>query len=157
MNYYSHNIGDYAQATGHLSLAEDAIYSRLLRRYYAEEQPIVDNLQQVFRWVGARTARASPTCSGAPGANAERRAAVARAAHGTRQVNSVRWLMSKLTADERRWNWARWTWSGATVGNMEAYLSEEEERRPVDHLQAMEVEAMHAALPQGDSQQGERN
>ncbi len=55
MNYYSHNIGDYAQATMHLSLLEDAIYSRLLRRYYAEEQPILDNLQQVFRWVGART------------------------------------------------------------------------------------------------------
>ncbi len=55
MNYYSHNIGDYAQATMHLSLLEDAIYSRLLRRYYAEEQPIVDNMQQVFRWVGARS------------------------------------------------------------------------------------------------------
>ncbi|WP_286936211.1 YdaU family protein [Achromobacter sp. UBA4530] len=55
MNYYSHNIGDYAQATTHLSLVEDAIYSRLLRRYYAEEEPIVDNLAQIFRWVGART------------------------------------------------------------------------------------------------------
>ena len=55
MNYYSHNIGDYAQATMHLSLIEDAIYSRLLRRYYAEEQPIKDDLQQVCRWVGART------------------------------------------------------------------------------------------------------
>lgn len=54
MNYYSHNIGDYAQATMHLSLVEDAIYTRLLRRYYAEEQPIVDDLQQVCRWVGAR-------------------------------------------------------------------------------------------------------
>lgn len=55
MNYYSHNIGDYAQATLHLSLVEDAIYSRLLRRYYAEEAPIVDDLQQVCRWVGARS------------------------------------------------------------------------------------------------------
>lgn len=55
MNYYSHNIGDYAQATMHLSLVEDAIYSRLLRRYYAEEQPIVDDMQQVCRWVGARS------------------------------------------------------------------------------------------------------
>lgn len=55
MNYYSHNIGDYAQATMHLSLVEDAIYSRLLRRYYAEEQPIKDDLQQVCRWVGARS------------------------------------------------------------------------------------------------------
>lgn len=55
MNYYSHNIGDYAQATMHLSLVEDAIYSRLLRRYYAEETPIVDDFKQVCRWVGART------------------------------------------------------------------------------------------------------
>lgn len=55
MNYYSHNIGDYAQATMHLSLIEDAIYSRLLRRYYAEETPIVNDLQQVSRWVGARS------------------------------------------------------------------------------------------------------
>lgn len=55
MNYYSHNIGDYAQATTHLSLVEDAIYSRLLRRYYAEEEPIVDNLAQICRWVGARS------------------------------------------------------------------------------------------------------
>lgn len=55
MNYYSHNIGDYAQATMHLSLVEDAIYSRLLRRYYAEEQPIKDDLHQICRWVGART------------------------------------------------------------------------------------------------------
>lgn len=55
MNYYSHNIGDYAQATLHLSLVEDAIYSRLLRRYYAEEAAIIDDLQQVCRWVGART------------------------------------------------------------------------------------------------------
>ncbi|OAE56652.1 hypothetical protein A7J67_08400 [Achromobacter xylosoxidans] len=55
MNYYSHNIGDYAQATTHLSLVEDAIYSRLLRRYYAEERPIVDDMQQVCRWVGARS------------------------------------------------------------------------------------------------------
>jgi uncharacterized protein YdaU (DUF1376 family) len=39
----------------HLSLVEDAIYSRLLRRYYAEEAPIVDDVQQVCRWVGARS------------------------------------------------------------------------------------------------------
>lgn len=55
MNYYSHNIGDYAQATMHLSLIEDAVYSRLLRRYYAEEMPLVDDLAQLCRWVGART------------------------------------------------------------------------------------------------------
>lgn len=55
MNYYSHNIGDYAQATMHLSLIEDAIYSRLLRRYYAEETPLIDDTTQLCRWVGARS------------------------------------------------------------------------------------------------------
>lgn len=55
MNYYSHNIGDYAQATMHLTLIEDAIYSRLLRRYYAEETPIKNDMAQVCRWVGARS------------------------------------------------------------------------------------------------------
>lgn len=55
MNYYSHNIGDYAQATMHLSLIEDAVYSRLLRRYYAEEAPLVNDMAQLCRWVGARS------------------------------------------------------------------------------------------------------
>lgn len=55
MNYYSHNIGDYAQATMHLSLVEDAVYSRLLRRYYAEEAPLIDDMTQLCRWVGARS------------------------------------------------------------------------------------------------------
>lgn len=55
MNYYSHNIGDYAQATMHLSLIEDAVYSRLLRRYYAEETPLVNDIAQLCRWVAARS------------------------------------------------------------------------------------------------------
>lgn len=55
MNYYSHNIGDYAQATMHLSLLEDAIYSRLLRRYYAEESALINDMAMLCRWVGART------------------------------------------------------------------------------------------------------
>ena len=32
MNYYEHHIGDYAAATGHLSLLEDAVYSRQIGR-----------------------------------------------------------------------------------------------------------------------------
>ncbi len=55
MNFYKHHIGDYAQATGHLSFAEDAAYSRLLRKYYAEEHPIPGPLKAAQRLVGART------------------------------------------------------------------------------------------------------
>jgi uncharacterized protein YdaU (DUF1376 family) len=56
MNYYEHHIGDYAAATGHLSLVEDAIYSRLLRRYYLQEQPLPADVAQVARLCGARAA-----------------------------------------------------------------------------------------------------
>ncbi len=55
MNYYEHHLGDYAQATSHLTFVEDAAYSRLLRKYYAEEQPLPADLRAVQRLVGART------------------------------------------------------------------------------------------------------
>jgi len=55
--------------------------------------------------------------------------------------------MSSLTGDDYLWNWARWTWSGTTVGNMEAYVSLEDDPRPINYDHAMAVEAMHAALP----------
>lgn len=55
MNYYEHHIGDYAAATAHLSLTEDAVYSRMLRRYYLQEVPLPVEVTQVARLVGART------------------------------------------------------------------------------------------------------
>ncbi len=55
MNYYEHHIGDYAEATLHLSFVEDAAYSRLIRKYYAEEKPLPADLKAVQRLVGART------------------------------------------------------------------------------------------------------
>lgn len=55
MNYYEHHIGDYAQATAHLTFVEDAAYSRLIRKYYAEERPLPADLAAVQRLVGART------------------------------------------------------------------------------------------------------
>lgn len=55
MNYYEHHIGDYAQATAHLSMLEDAAYGRLLRWYYAEEKPIPSDLRQACRIARAAT------------------------------------------------------------------------------------------------------
>lgn len=54
MNFYKHHIGDYDQATRHLSFVEDAAYSRLIRKYYAEEKPLPADLKQVQRLIGAR-------------------------------------------------------------------------------------------------------
>lgn len=54
MNYYEHHIGDYAAATAHLSLVEDAVYSRMLRRYYLQESPLPCDWNQVARLVGAK-------------------------------------------------------------------------------------------------------
>lgn len=55
MNYYEHHIGDYAEATAHLSFVEDAAYSRLIRKYYATEKPIPADLKAAQRLVAART------------------------------------------------------------------------------------------------------
>lgn len=55
MNFYEHHIGDYAEATQHLSFLEDAAYSRLLRKYYATERPLPADVKAVQRLVGART------------------------------------------------------------------------------------------------------
>ncbi|WP_300752192.1 YdaU family protein [Janthinobacterium sp.] len=55
MNYFEHHIGDYAEATSHLSFIEDAAYSRCIRKYYAKEKPLPADLGAVQRLVGART------------------------------------------------------------------------------------------------------
>jgi uncharacterized protein YdaU (DUF1376 family) len=55
MNYFEHHIGDYAEATAHLSFVEDAAYSRLIRKYYAQEKPLPVELKSVQRLVAART------------------------------------------------------------------------------------------------------
>lgn len=51
MNYYQHHIGDYDSATAHLSLVEDAIYSRLIRLYYRTEKPLPTDINQVARLI----------------------------------------------------------------------------------------------------------
>lgn len=55
MNYYEHHLGDYAEATAHLSFIEDAAYSRLMRKVYATELPLPVDVKSVQRLVGART------------------------------------------------------------------------------------------------------
>jgi uncharacterized protein YdaU (DUF1376 family) len=55
MNFYKHHIGDYAQATAHLSFVEDAAYSRMIRKYYAEEKPLPADIRAVQRLIGARS------------------------------------------------------------------------------------------------------
>ena len=55
MNFYKHHIGDYAQATAHLSFVEDAAYSRMIRKYYAEEKPLPSEVKAIQRLIGART------------------------------------------------------------------------------------------------------
>lgn len=50
MNYYQHHIGDFNNATRHLSLVERAIYRDLLDMYYDTEKPIdASNLERLAR------------------------------------------------------------------------------------------------------------
>jgi uncharacterized protein YdaU (DUF1376 family) len=55
MNFYQHHLGDWAAATAHLTLIEDAVYSRMIRRYYISESPLPVDHVEVCRLVGART------------------------------------------------------------------------------------------------------
>lgn len=54
MNYYEHHIGDYDEATAHLTACEDGIYSRLIRKYMATEKPLPAEVKVVQRLVRAR-------------------------------------------------------------------------------------------------------
>ncbi|MCY1550483.1 hypothetical protein D9M68_867410 [compost metagenome] len=56
MNHYSHRIGDYNQATAHLSAVEDGIYSRMIRWYMASERPLPHDVKVIERRVRANTA-----------------------------------------------------------------------------------------------------
>lgn len=55
MNYYPHNIGDYAAATGHLSALEDCFYRRMLDRYYQTEEPLPADPARLCKLVRAVT------------------------------------------------------------------------------------------------------
>jgi len=55
MNYYEHHLGDYAQATAHLTFLEDAAYLRMIRKYYAEESPLPGDVSAIQRLIGCRT------------------------------------------------------------------------------------------------------
>lgn len=55
MNHFPFHIGDYAEATGHLSFAEDATYFRCIRKYYSTEKPLPVEISQVQRLIGAKT------------------------------------------------------------------------------------------------------
>jgi uncharacterized protein YdaU (DUF1376 family) len=56
MNYYQHHIGDFNNATRHLSLIERAIYRDLLDMYYDTEQPLdASNLDRLARRVQCST------------------------------------------------------------------------------------------------------
>lgn len=52
-----------------------------------------------------------------------------------------------VSVEDILWNWARWCWSGETVGNMMPYASWEDNLIGICHDQARIVEGMHKALP----------
>lgn len=53
MNYYKHYMGDYQRDTGHLSLAQDGAYRRLIDHYYSTEQPLPADAAALYRICGA--------------------------------------------------------------------------------------------------------
>lgn len=55
MNYFELHLGDYAEATAHLSILEDGAYLRLMRKYYSTKQPLPGDKRAIYRLIGARS------------------------------------------------------------------------------------------------------
>lgn len=55
MRHFAHHIGDYAAATAHLSMLEDAAYHRLLRLYYQNEAPLTQDENELMRRLRAHS------------------------------------------------------------------------------------------------------
>lgn len=53
MIYYKHYIGDYQRHTGHLSLAQDGAYRRMMDHYYSTEEPLPADSATLYRICGA--------------------------------------------------------------------------------------------------------
>ena len=49
VNFYSHHIGDFNNATRHLSRLERSIYRDMLELYYDTEKPLTDDLDKLAR------------------------------------------------------------------------------------------------------------
>lgn len=49
MNYYPHHIGDFNNATRHLTRIERSIYRDLIELYYDTEKPLIDDIELICR------------------------------------------------------------------------------------------------------------
>lgn len=55
MNHYPHHIGDFNNATRHLTFVERALYRELLDLYYDTEKPLNSDTEKLARRVLANT------------------------------------------------------------------------------------------------------
>ncbi|WP_151635998.1 YdaU family protein [Noviherbaspirillum aerium] len=53
MNFYKHFIGDYARATGHLSIVEHGAYRLMLDHFYGSCRPLPANKKALYRLLRA--------------------------------------------------------------------------------------------------------
>ena len=55
MNFYKHFIGDYARATGYLSILEHGAYRLMLDHFYGTGRPLPSNKKSLYRLLRAET------------------------------------------------------------------------------------------------------
>lgn len=59
--------------------------------------------------------------------------------------------MRKLSGDCLLWNWARWCWTGETVGNMQRYIPWEDNFNPINIEHARAVNVLYERLPRHEA------
>jgi len=55
VNFYKHFLGDYARATGHLSMVEHGAYRQMLDHFYGAGRPLPANRKALYRLLRAET------------------------------------------------------------------------------------------------------
>lgn len=56
MNFYKHYLGDYARATGHLSLVEHGAFRLMLDHFYGAGKPLPANRKALYKLLRAESA-----------------------------------------------------------------------------------------------------
>jgi uncharacterized protein YdaU (DUF1376 family) len=54
VNYFEFHIGDYAEATSHLSLLQHGVYMRLIQKYYSLERPLAKKIEDLALLIGVK-------------------------------------------------------------------------------------------------------
>ena len=117
MNFFKFFIGDYQRDTMRLTLLEDGAYSRLLREYYATEQPLPADLDECCLAARAFSAEERAAVEKVLDRYFTRDGDVLRNSRADREIGEYHALCEDRAEAGRRGAEARWAKDGKRMAN----------------------------------------